>query len=396
MGSARVQLRCGVAAVAIALVAGVGDAEDPPLPSVDRLLGRDVAVLESEARRAAATGRWEEAAASWIAVVERRAGDAAALYNLACAEARSGRAGAAATAVAAAWAAGFRDLALIRSDPDLEPLRLSGEWPALVDALEDDSRRREERAGSREWVVAPVPLPVRVSTPSSPLKAAPPLLVVLHGAGDDGEVAGLFRAAGVAQPFVVAAPRGPSPRLVDGRLGFDWRADDGSGLVAATPLVLAAVDAALRRHGADPARVYVLGFSQGATAALALAGEAGRFRGLALVGLPAGVESMPVEGWRRLAGSVLVFHSPDDEIAPASASDELVRRLTAAGVASTRLAYRGGHAVTPEVLTEVSRWITSDAGEAARREHEDGASPATDPCRRASDGLPSDEEGALP
>ena len=70
-----------------------------------------------------AQGRWAEALEAHVKAAESPAYRAKALYNAACAHALLGHADEAVEALTAAQAAGFLDLDLLKSDPDLESLR---------------------------------------------------------------------------------------------------------------------------------------------------------------------------------------------------------------------------------------------------------------------------------
>ena len=121
-----------------------------------------------------------------------------------------------------------------------------------------------------------------------------------------------------------------------------------------------------REHGTDPARVFLLGFSQGAILSLALGlTRPDLVRGLVLHSgrvLPGFRERMAAPA--ALAElDALVVHGLDDEVIPVERGRE-VRDLLAP-LLGDRLEYRehpGGHGVTPATLTDVRRWLTARLG----------------------------------
>jgi predicted peptidase len=174
----------------------------------------------------------------------------------------------------------------------------------------------------------------------------PPLLVVLHGAGINklpvwnladptGEHAKLTRQA--YSPSLLATGRAPA-ELADnfavvapysfGKASFydeprrkllsfvDWATSD-AGRLAGCPAV-------------DPARVFLLGFSDGATVGVELL-TTGRFRGgiIAAYGFTGTLPPLAAERLRNVP--LWVFHSADDVIFDVANSDRLVRAVRQAG-----------------------------------------------------------------
>jgi predicted peptidase len=177
--------------------------------------------------------------------------------------------------------------------------------------------------------------------PRTPREVPPPLLVVLHGAGINklpvwnladpmGEHAGLppsLLAAGrapaeLADNFAVIAPYSfgkasfydePRRKLLS---FIDWATSD-AGRLAGCPAV-------------DPARVFLLGFSDGATVGVELL-TTGRFRGgiVAAYGFTGTLPPLAAERLRNVP--LWVFHSADDVIFDVANGDRLVRTVREAG-----------------------------------------------------------------
>lgn len=110
-----------------------------------------------------------------------------------------------------------------------------------------------DRSGGSRETVSPTP-PAEGEAPTT---APPAVLVVLHGdEGAPGRVFGLWQGAAAKAGVLLFAPRCPRDL---GCAGSWWRWNgDATWLIAQ-------VDAVVQRHAADPARVYLSGWSGGAT-----------------------------------------------------------------------------------------------------------------------------------
>ncbi len=122
-----------------------------------------------------------------------------------------------------------------------------------------------------------------VHAPAEP-SAHPPLIVLLHGAGaDERDMIGMWR--DLPQNFVVISPRAP----FGGGGGYRWYRKTGASpragdLEISAKIVDLVVDNAAKRFDADPKRLFLGGFSQGAVMTYEVAlREPGRFRGAAVL-----------------------------------------------------------------------------------------------------------------
>jgi poly(3-hydroxybutyrate) depolymerase len=82
-----------------------------------------------------AAERWDSAVVALQVAIEAKPDSSPLWYNLACARARSGQPAKALEALKRAVDAGYRDLAHLEADPDLEAIRGEPEYRALVETL---------------------------------------------------------------------------------------------------------------------------------------------------------------------------------------------------------------------------------------------------------------------
>jgi phospholipase/carboxylesterase len=203
----------------------------------------------------------------------------------------------------------------------------------------------------------------------------PPLLVLLHGVGaDENDLLPL--AAHLDPRLLCVSLRAPREYPVMGYSWFDidWSTVPPGFDLAQAEESRAAVAALLpdlvRKHGTDPARTFLLGFSQGGAIALAVAltrpdllrgvvVHSGRHNpGLASRAAPPAA----------LAGlHALVLHGVDDPVIPVERGREIRDFLEP--LLGPRLVYaehEAGHEVTAASLDDVARWL---------RARIDGAAP---------------------
>jgi phospholipase/carboxylesterase len=206
----------------------------------------------------------------------------------------------------------------------------------------------------------------RVIAPRAP-SDRPPLLLLLHGIGADEE--DLLPLAPHLDPrFLVISARAPHEAEPMGYRWYaiDWTASpprgDPAEIVASRELLARFVEEAIAEHGADPSRVFFLGFSQGAIMSLAL-----------LLARPDLVRGVVAHSGRlaRLPGpapspdalaraEVLVLHGEEDDVVPLAQGQkahEVLRPLL-----GPRLAFHAfpglGHGISEESLGEAARWLT--------------------------------------
>jgi len=210
----------------------------------------------------------------------------------------------------------------------------------------------------------------RIHRPSAP-SPRPPLLVLLHGIGADEE--DLFGLAPALDPrFLVVSPRAPHVLRPTGYAWYaiDWSTRpptvDSDQAEASRGLLAAFVEETVARHGADPGRVFLLGFSQGAIMALGLAlarpdlvrgvvAHSGRLLPSFLSG------AAPAQALSGL--EVLVQHGGADDVVPVERGRE--SRDLLAPLLGERTSYREydlGHSISEESLADAAAWLAARAG----------------------------------
>jgi phospholipase/carboxylesterase len=204
-----------------------------------------------------------------------------------------------------------------------------------------------------------------VRAPARP-SARPPLLVLLHGIGADEH--DLLPIADALDPrLAVVSLRAPHEAEPMGYAWYalDWRASPPAPRLDQAEASRAALAAFLpglaARVGADPARTFLFGFSQGAVMALAVALSApGVVRGVVAHSgrLLPGLERLAA-GAGALAGlEALVLHGADDDVIPVE--DGRAIRDLLAPLLGGRVAYAehdAGHFVTAESLADAAAWL---------------------------------------
>lgn len=226
----------------------------------------------------------------------------------------------------------------------------------------------------------PTPSLVHVAVPPRTPSPRPPMLVLLHGLGSDEH--DLAELAPYVDPrFLCVSVRAPLPHppgwswypitfTVNGELVADETlAPDSRDRIARF------VDEAVEAYGADPWRVYLLGFSQGASMALyAALTRPGIAAGVVVMSgrLVSSIEFETVPGNDGLP--VLTVHGTHDPVLPVEQGRAIRKFLETQKVTSTYREYPMGHEVSAESLADVDAWLTARLDESALRAADDPVS----------------------
>jgi phospholipase/carboxylesterase len=196
---------------------------------------------------------------------------------------------------------------------------------------------------------------------------APPLLILLHGIGSNEEdLMGLEPY--LDERFLIVSARAPFPYGWGGYAWFEiqWLPDgiaiDRAQAERSRDLLVRFVGEAAAAYGADPARVYLMGFSQGAM----MSGWVALTQPELVAGVVLMSGRIPEELRQQLADPeqlagkpFLVVHGTRDEVLPIEngrASRDLLQRLP---VELTYREYPMGHEVSAQSLADVVAWLSA-------------------------------------
>ena len=358
--------------------------EAPAEPKIDILnvTPADLGAVDAEglvrtAHEAYAEKRYEDAARTFIMALRAQPSDSGSLYNLACCYGLLGHAGQAAAFLEAAWKAGFRDYGHIAGDGDFERVRESEEMKAVMVRLKEDAEKRKNLAGKWVPVASPVLADVRVLTPETELSPWErlPLVIGLHGLGDNGEsFARLFSRRGLPPKFLYCVAQAPYAFSLGTRVGYSWSLRGPQVTAAAgnrshelaTRYVLDVLEAVKREYRVDERNVFLMGFSQGAGMTFSVAmRHPDKFRGAIPIGgwLDTGEFSSEQVRSAREHGLFLVCHSPEDRVVSYDSCRTATEFLTENGIAHRRLEYKGGHTLPADLMERVVEWIADPTAE---------------------------------
>ena len=191
--------------------------------------------------------------------------------------------------------------------------------------------------------------------------AHPPLIVLLHGSGaDERDMIGLWR--DLPQDFVVVSPRAP---FADPGGGWRWyrKGSRDADIALSRKIVDLIVASVEKRFDADPARVFIGGFSQGAVMTYEVALHApGRFRGAAVLSgtlFPSATAGLPARPDLAHA-AFFVAHGTADPRIPFAAATSARATLDRLGVPVAFHAYPGmGHTTDADETRDLSAWLAA-------------------------------------
>lgn len=200
---------------------------------------------------------------------------------------------------------------------------------------------------------------------------SPPLLVLLHGVGsNERDLPGLTEY--LDGRFLVVSARGPLTHAQSG--GAAWYpvtftpqgpvADEGAAR-GSREKILRFIEEATVAYGADPRRVYLMGFSQGAIMSLLTAmTQPDRVAGvMAMSGrLMADTLAMraPDEALKGLP--IIAVHGLYDQVLPIADGRRIRDELGALPVDLTYKEYAMAHEVSQESISDIARWVEARLG----------------------------------
>jgi phospholipase/carboxylesterase len=187
-----------------------------------------------------------------------------------------------------------------------------------------------------------------------------PTVVMLHGRAGTEDVMWVF-ANTLPKNWLVVAPRGIR---IDPDGGFDWRPrgkDEWPPLTAFDEAVTAVtrfIHALPKLYNADPAQIYLMGFSQGAATAYATAmQQPGLVQGIAgLVGFVPGECGKMVETAVLRDLPIFMAVGTEDETIPYTLSQQCAKTLRGAGATLTVGEYETGHKLNGQGIRDLRAW----------------------------------------
>lgn len=179
----------------------------------------------------------------------------------------------------------------------------------------------------------------------------PATVLLLHGSGgDENDLLPVARA--LAPGAALLSPRG---KVVDQGMVRFFKVDRSDVKERAAELA-EWIGAAAKEYGFDPARLYALGYSNGANIAAALMLlHPGAIAGACLLRTRAAAQpDAPPD----LAGApVLISAGQHDELIPSSEAEALAELLTQAGARVDLAIQNAGHDLTPADFSLAKQWF---------------------------------------
>ncbi len=204
-----------------------------------------------------------------------------------------------------------------------------------------------------------------VRQPTVPSAGKPPLLLLLHGVGSNEQ--DLFSLAPYLDGrFLIASVRAP---LTISYGAYGWYeiqfsptglVHDPAGAEAGREAALKVIDELVAAYEADPDRVYLMGFSQGAIMSLGIVlSHPEKVAGAVLMSgrlLPQFTDAaVPSE---RLTGKpILVVHGTTDNVLPIQSGRAINEYLAATPADLTYKEYPMGHTVSEQSLSDIAAWL---------------------------------------
>lgn len=209
-----------------------------------------------------------------------------------------------------------------------------------------------------------------VRQPAVASEGRPPLLVLLHGVGsNEQDLFGL--APSLDKRFLIVSARAPIT-LDRGSYAWFHIQFTPNGIVikpeeaeASRLLILKFVDELVETYGADPKRVYLMGFSQGCIMSLAASlTEPAMFAGV--VGMSGRLlpeiepKIAPADQLRGFP--LMIIHGTLDQVLPVGYGRGIRDKLQTLPVDLTYREYPMAHSVSPESLADAAAWLKTRLG----------------------------------
>jgi phospholipase/carboxylesterase len=185
-----------------------------------------------------------------------------------------------------------------------------------------------------------------------------PLIIWLHGPANDEQQLRRIMPQISMRNYVAVAPRGLCQFGKDGPSGIGWP-QSGEALEQAEHRIFNALSIAAEKFHISRRKVFLAGFDQGGTMAFRVAlGQPQHFAGVLSLGgrFPTGRTPF---GNLNFARKLPVFLASGRDSSEYQAEEvcENLRLMHTAGMSITLRQYPCGHELTPQMLSDVDRWI---------------------------------------
>lgn len=183
-----------------------------------------------------------------------------------------------------------------------------------------------------------------------------PLIVWLHGPGDDERQLRRIMPLVSMRNYVAFAPRGLTEDA--DRVHYDWPQTD-DGVDSAQQRVFDGIDLAISRFSIAPDRVFLAGFDGGGTMALRVAlAQPHYFAGVLSLGGALPDDGTPFRNLDRVrALPVFLAHGRKSRELPTGRICDDLRLFHVAGMSVTLRQYPCEQEITPKMLADVDGWI---------------------------------------
>jgi phospholipase/carboxylesterase len=339
---------------------------DPLRDDIGDFLTIDLFKFQVRALEAARDGDYLNAARYYLFILHHRYDSPDMLYNLACSYASMKRPDLAGKYLLYAIRAGFSDIQHFLKDTDFDPVRGENDF----DTVEKKVKEFGENIGEPVLLKTTKVLNGRLHLPEKydPARSYP-LVIALHGRGDWAEnFAAIWRNI-ERKEFILLVPEAPYEMKDAGLYGpaYSWfyLVRDKKTWGFADPLTAENIISAAEQISAKykTGNVYLLGFSQGVSAAYLTAyRRPDMFKGLiAFAGRLPGEEFLPAansEAFKRI--KLFIAHGTSDESVTEKDTNDMKLRLDAKGCMYKYYEFEGGHFVDPETLNKIIEIILNE------------------------------------
>lgn len=184
-----------------------------------------------------------------------------------------------------------------------------------------------------------------------------PLVIWLHGPGDDERQLQRVMPLVSMRNFVSIGPRGPRPCAAGGS-GFTWTACDAD-VSAAEASVFDCLDVACEKFSIAPHRIFLAGYQAGGTMAFRLGlNNPRRFAGVLSLGGPFPTGNCPLVYYDQARQLPLfIAQGRQSEYYPVETTCQELRLFHTAGMHVTLRQYPCGDELNPQMLHDMNVWI---------------------------------------